>query len=87
MLDWQLTESTFHCDEIGTVVTVTVYCDGLVKCTGHKKYAQNLTKGRVKELKLRAKELGKELSCKGLECSKVIDYKNFVFCDDKRSKP
>ena len=87
VLEWQLTESTLDCDDVGTVVTITVYCDGSMKCTGHKKYTENLTKRRAKELKLRGKELGKELKCKGPDCSRMLDYKNFVFSGEKRSRP
>jgi hypothetical protein len=87
MLDWQLTESTFYCDDIGTVVTIIVYNDGSTKCTGQKKFLENLTNRRAKELKSRAKELGKVLKCQGPDCSKVINYKNRVFSDEKKARP
>jgi len=36
MVNWQVTATTFICEATGDEVTVMVYKDGALKCTGEK---------------------------------------------------
>ena len=80
ILDWYLTGTTNFCDDVGGNVTLIVYHDGRVNCTGYIKYAAKKTKKAEEEMKSKSKKLGKKLNCEGLECPKMVEYKNKAFC-------
>ena len=80
MADWQTTAKALYCDAVAEYVTLIVYSDGSATCTGYKKYYENTTK----ELKSRAKKLGRQLKCEGLECSRLIEYKNKLFAEEAK---
>lgn len=73
MVDWQITATTFMCDAIAEEVTVLVYPDWKVRCTGREKYTMN----RKTEMDLlkRSLNLRMTLDCKGLDCPTIIEYK------------
>lgn len=73
MVDWQITATTFVCNAIAEEVTILVYPDWKVRCTGLEKYKKN----RDAELELlkRSLKLRKTLECKGLDCPSIIEYK------------
>jgi len=73
MVDWQITATTFVCNAVAEEVTIMVYPDWKVRCTGLEKY----TKNRKSELDLlkRSLSLRKTLECKGLDCPSIIEYK------------
>jgi hypothetical protein len=73
MVDWQITATTFVCNAIAEEVTLLIYPDWKVRCTGLEKY----TKNRKSELELlkRGLNLRKILECKGIDCPSIIEYK------------
>jgi len=73
MVDWQITATTFVCKAIDEEVTVLVYPDWTVKCSGFEKYAQDRRAGL--ELLKRSLNLRKTLECKGLDCPYIVEYK------------
>lgn len=81
--DWQVTATTINCDAVDADITMMVYKDRSVKCTGYKKYSENITKELAKELKKKGKRLGRELKCEGLECSSLIAYRDRLFAEEE----
>ena len=79
MADWQLTANTIYCDAVGDEVTILVYKDRSVQCTGFRKYGDfsTLAKRRDKQLKQQAK-------CEGLECYRVIQYRDRLFVEETK---
>jgi hypothetical protein len=73
MVDWQITATTFMCSAVAEEVTVLIYPDWKVRCTGLEKFRNN----RKAELELlkRSLNLRKSLDCKGLDCPAIIEYK------------
>jgi len=80
--DWQVTATSIYCDAVDDDVTIMVYKDWSIKCTGYKKYGENIKGGATKGLK-RRKWLGRKLKCEGLECSRVIGYKEKLFAEEE----
>ena len=79
MANWQLTATTIYCDAVDDEVTILVYKDRSVQCTGYRKYGDSnmLAKKQGKQLKRQAK-------CEGLECSRVIKYKDKLFVEETK---
>ena len=78
MVNWQLTATTIYCDAVDDEVTLMVHKDGSAKCTGYGKYHE--PSGEILNLmKRRSKQLGRKLECEGLECSRVIQYRDKLF--------
>jgi hypothetical protein len=75
MVDWQVTATTIYCDAVDDEITIIVYQDGTVKCTGRQKYTQP-GKETAKEMKRKSKQVGKQLGCKEDECSAIIQYRD-----------
>ncbi|MEE8619278.1 MAG: hypothetical protein V3S84_04030 [Dehalococcoidales bacterium] len=86
MASWQVTATTIYCDAVDDDVTLMVYKDRLTRCVGYKKYIESITKETAKELKKRAKKLGRELRCEGPECSRVIVFRDEVFAEKAAAK-
>lgn len=86
MVNWQVTATTIYCDAVDGDITIMVYKDGSIRCVGYKKYVESITKETAKELKKRAKKLGRELRCEGPECSRVIAYRDKVFAEQAEAK-
>jgi hypothetical protein len=63
MVNWQITAATLRCDLVHDEVTVLVYKDWSVKCTGHQKYASTKSKKRT----------GNPV-CEGPDCRMAQDY-------------
>lgn len=83
MVNWQVTATTIHCDAVDDEVTVMVYKDRTVKCTGYKRYCQpsRETSQLVKE---KAGQLRREPKCLGLECPKAAQYRDKLFAEEGR---
>jgi len=80
MVDWQITATTLFCDAVGDEVTVMVYQDWSVKCTGHRKYGEpgrNNQSPKVRQSKGKA-------GCAGPGCSRVIQYKEKLFSEESK---
>jgi len=78
MVNWQITESTIYCDAVDDEVTLQVYKDGSAKCTGYSKYSDP-DRDVIALLKKRSSHLKRQLSCVGLGCQRVIQYKEGLF--------
>ncbi len=74
MASWKVTATTIYCDTVDDEVTVLVYKDFSIKCTGYTKYFKP-TKEIDSLLKKKGKQLGHQLLCQGLECPRVIQYR------------
>lgn len=81
MPDWQVTATTIYCDAVDADVTLLVYKDRSARCTGYKKYGEGITKEVAKELRKKGKRLVRELKCEGLECSRLIGYRDKLFAE------
>lgn len=82
MVDWQVTATTIYCDAVDADVTIMVYKDLSAKCVGHKKYGESITNDTAKMLRRKGKKLGRELRCEGLECSRVVAYRDKLFAEE-----
>ena len=75
MANWTITATTIYCDSVEDEVTFIVKSDGTVQCTGYNRY--NKPTGETARLmKIKSKQAGKQLVCEGLECSRVIQYRD-----------
>ena len=83
MVNWQLTAITIYCDAVDDEVTLMVYKDGSVKCTGYRKYGESskeiLAKRKSKQLKWQPK-------CEGPECYRLIQYKDKLFTEEAKGE-
>ncbi len=66
MANWKITATTIYCDAVDCEVTLMVYKDWTVKCTGFTNYGNSSHKSQQSK---------PPLECKGLECSRVKEYK------------
>jgi len=83
MVDWQVTATTIYCDAVDDDVTILVYKDRSAKCTGYRKYVENITRETAKKLKNKGKKLGKELKCEGPLDYRVTDYRDKLFTEEE----
>ena len=82
MVNWQITATTIYCDAVADEVTLLVYKDGTAKCTGYAKYSEP---GRETEAVMRqkARELKRNLECRGAECFRIIQYRDGLLAAEK----
>jgi len=85
MTDWVITVTTIYCDAVDDEVTLIVYRDGMLKCTGYQKYSKP-DKETASALKIKGKQLGKQLRCEGLECYRVTQYRDNLFAKEAGGK-
>lgn len=81
MVSWQVTATTIYCEAVANDVTLMVYKDGTVRCTGRDKYARP-GKETARLLKKKGKQLSRSLECDGSECRIVIQYKDRLFAEE-----
>jgi len=86
MVDWQVTATTIFCDAVDDDVTIMVYKDWSARCTGYKKYREEITKEAAKTLRKKSKGLGKTLDCEGPECSRMIAYREKLQAEEAAVK-
>jgi len=82
MVDWQVTATTVFCDAVHDEVTILIYPDWSVKCTGMEKYTADREAGIT--LIRRSLELRKVLECKGIGCPNVTAYKDKLQYEEER---
>jgi hypothetical protein len=75
MPDWKTTATTIYCNAVDDEVTLIVTADGTARCTGQPKYAKP-GKETAREMKKKSRKSGKPLSCTGVDCHTVIQYRN-----------
>jgi len=80
MVDWQVTATTIYCDAVDDEVTILVYKDWSVRCTGRDKY----TTSRDMQLELVKKSLQqrRSLECQGLGCDRISEYKRKLIVEE-----
>ncbi len=83
MVDWQVTAITIYCDVVDADVTIMVYKDWSTKCIICEEYGGEITKDIGKTLKKKRKKLSRELRCEGQVCSRVIEYRDKLFAEEK----
>jgi len=74
MTDWQVTGTTIYCDAVDDEVTLLVFKDWSMKCTGYVKYSAS-GGDAIKLLKNKSLRTKRQLKCDGLECRRMIQYK------------
>jgi hypothetical protein len=81
MVDWQITATTIHCEAVDDEVTLLVYKDWSVKCTGYGKYgAGKSTTARQRK----NGQLKREPKCVGPECPQAISYKENLLSEEAK---
>ncbi|MBN1369318.1 MAG: hypothetical protein JW954_03670 [Dehalococcoidaceae bacterium] len=70
MIDWQLTATTIFCAEVEGEVTIFVYKDGSVNCTGFGRYPEGAAKA------------GPRTVCKNMMCQQVTGYRDRLFSEE-----
>lgn len=85
MVNWQVTATTIYCNAIDEEVTVMVYKDWSVKCTGYNKYHSS-DKEASSLLKKKSKRLKRQLECLGTECPQVTRYKEKLLSEESQKK-
>jgi hypothetical protein len=80
MADWVLTATTIYCDAVDDEVTLLAYKDGTLKCTGYDKYGKP-GKETARGIKIRSQQSGKQLECAGLQCHRLIQYRDKSLVD------
>ncbi len=85
MTNWQLTTTTVYCDAVDDEVTLLVHRDWSVECTGYTKYAEP-GKDALNLLKKKSKQLKRQLGCTGLECHRVIQYKEKLLSEEAKKE-
>ena len=83
MANWQVTATTIYCDAVDDEVTLLVYKDWSIKCTGYSKYGQ--PSGEIiNTLRKKSKQLKRRLKCEGLECYRVLQYKEKLSAEEAK---
>ena len=75
MVNWQVTATTLYCDTVNDEVTILVYKDWSVKCTGYNKYSNT---GKKNE---RSKQ---KLECTGPNCQRAIQYREKLQSEENK---
>ena len=83
---WEVTAITIYCDKVDdNSVTLMVYDDGSMKCTGYQKY-QGIDNGMTRTMRKKEKRLGKALKCEGPECRRLTRYRDQIFAEEEKAK-
>ncbi|MDD5126560.1 MAG: hypothetical protein PHR43_00435 [Dehalococcoidales bacterium] len=77
MFNWQVTATTVHCESADDEVTIMVYRDGSVKCTGYQKYHKS-----AKNSKAPVKGTG----CTGPDCPSAMQYREKLLAEQAKAK-
>jgi hypothetical protein len=85
MADWVITATTIYCDAIDDEVTLLINRDGTSKCTGYNKYGKP-DRATARAIKVKGKQLGKQLACEGLECYRVTQYRDKLLTEEAGAK-
>jgi hypothetical protein len=73
MADWQITATTIYCDAVDDEVTIMVYGDWSVACTGYNRY-YHPTRETARVMESKSRKLNRKVVCEGLDCHRVTDY-------------
>ena len=81
MANWQMTATTIYCDAVDDEVTLLVYKDWSIKCTGYSKYGKPGSENILRE---KSKQLKRRLECEGMECYRVLQYKEKLSAEEAK---
>jgi len=81
MVNWQITTTTIYCDSVDEEVTVSVYDNGAISCTGYAKYG-NPSRDLGGLLRKKSKRLNRTLGCDGPECQRTTRYRDKLFAEE-----
>lgn len=84
MADWQITAATIYCEDIDDEVTVIVQRDGAVRCIGFDRCSE-ADKNKAELMKRKSRQLGRQLKCTGLECHRVVQYRERLFAEEEKT--
>jgi hypothetical protein len=81
MSDWKVTAKTILCDAVDDEVTLLLYRDGTIHCTGCKKYTQpnSITRALIKS---KNSSLKRRIKCEGEGCPRVAGYKEQILAEE-----
>ncbi len=81
MSNWQITARTIFCEAVDDEVTVMVYKDASVRCTGCNKYTKpnEITRDLVKQ---KTGLLKRMIRCEGESCQRVTGYKTAILAEE-----
>ncbi len=83
MVDWEITATTVYCNSIDDEVTIMIYRDFSIRCTGFVKYSkENPEVARL--LKQKSKQAGRKVDCTGLDCDCIAQYKEKLLAEEKK---
>ena len=77
MVNWQVTATTVRCNIVNDDVTLMVYKDWSVKCTGLVKYSKN---GKPEKKRDRHNH-----KCEGPECYLAIQYRQKLQAEETKA--
>lgn len=83
MTDWQITAKTIYCDAVDDEVTLLVYKDISIHCTGCKKYNEpdDITRSSIRE---KSRKLKRPVKCEGEQCPRVNNYKEQILAEETK---
>jgi TATA-box binding protein (TBP) (component of TFIID and TFIIIB) len=83
MTNWQTTAKTIYCDAVDDEITILVFKNSSVRCTGCKKYTEpnDFTRQLIKEKEGRLK---RSLKCEGEGCARVVSYKEKILSEEAK---
>ncbi len=84
MVNWQLTATTIYCDAVQDEVTIFVYKDGSLGCTGFNpnESVQNQTPDTAA---VRGALAESKKGCLGLPCENTVSYRDRLMAEEKDS--
>ncbi len=80
-MNWQITATTIYCDDINEEVTLMVYHDWSLKCTGAKKYGES-TEETARFLKKGNKLHKQQLVCQDKKCAHLLRYRDKLMAEE-----
>jgi hypothetical protein len=83
MTDWQTTAKTIYCDAVDDEVTILIFKNFSLRCTGCKKYTElnDITLNIIKEKNHRLK---RPIKCEGEQCHRVAGYKEKILAEEAK---
>ncbi len=81
MVNWEITARTIYCDAVDDEVTVLIYKNGSVRCTGYQKYNRpdDITRDIIKQ---KSRRLKRTVKCEGEDCPRVVQYKEKIMAEE-----
>ena len=81
--DWKITAKTILCEAVDDEVTLLLYKDGSIHCTGSKKYNQpnSITQAMIKS---KTNRLKRPIKCEGEGCPRVTGYQEQILTEETK---